>query len=79
MYSRKLLDKLLIWRDNPVRKPLIIRGARQVGKTTLIKMFSQNYNHFILLNLEKKSDLEIFEKSDDIRTIIQTIYLIFIS
>ncbi|ERJ57699.1 hypothetical protein M472_02860 [Sphingobacterium paucimobilis HER1398] len=37
--KRAQLEELLKWKDSPRRKPLIIRGARQVGKTWLIKEF----------------------------------------
>ena len=39
MYSRLLLNDLNKWRNNPEHKPLVLRGARQVGKTTLVNEF----------------------------------------
>ncbi|MCF7949968.1 MAG: AAA family ATPase [Spirochaetia bacterium] len=36
------------------RKPLILRGARQVGKTTVIRKFAKTFSQFIYLNLEKR-------------------------
>jgi len=56
MFKRKLLDHLSLWKANPARKPLILRGARQVGKTTLIGMFSADFDYFIHLNLDKNED-----------------------
>ncbi len=39
-FTRKATLKLVAWRDDPNRKPLLLRGARQVGKTTLVNMFA---------------------------------------
>lgn len=75
MYKRKLFDKLLFWKTSPDRKPLILRGARQVGKTTLVKMFSSSFDFFIPLNLEKTEERQIFEKNDNINTIISILFL----
>lgn len=41
--KRFLLDKLIAWKENPDRKPLILQGARQVGKTTLLEQFGKQY------------------------------------
>jgi uncharacterized protein len=54
---------------------LILRGARQVGKTTLITEFGKTYKQFILLNLEKEDDLYFFEKFSDTKTIIEALFL----
>lgn len=74
MYKRQLLENLQVWKENPARKPLILRGARQVGKTTLIKMFSESFDHYIYLNLDKKQDLDIFDKNDNVHTIIKILF-----
>ncbi|MCY4215394.1 MAG: AAA family ATPase [Flavobacteriaceae bacterium] len=60
--------------DQP-RKPLIIRGARQVGKTTVVKEFAKTYKQKIFLNLEKSSDCVFFFNSDDVHTIVNAIFL----
>ena len=44
---RKIDDFLVNWKKNPDRMPLIITGARQVGKTSSIKHFSENYKNFV--------------------------------
>ncbi len=66
---------LSAWKTSSNRKPLILRGARQVGKTTLIKQFAKKYNHFILLNLEKTADRHFFEELDDVKIIIDSLFL----
>ncbi len=77
MLKRKLLQDLNNWKENPSRKPLIIRGARQVGKTTLIKLFSENYENKILLNLEINSDKKLFEEYDNIKDLVEVLLLKF--
>lgn len=74
-FKRKLWQDLLEWRQSPYRKPLIIRGARQVGKTTLVREFGASFPHFIELNLEKKEYRQIFEKSDRLSDILNAIFL----
>jgi len=74
-FSRKLLQNLSAWRESPHRKPLVIRGARQVGKTTLVRQFGASFPHFIELNLEKKEYRQIFEKSDRLPDIMNAIFL----
>jgi predicted AAA+ superfamily ATPase len=74
-FSRKMWKNLVSWRQSPHRKPLIIRGARQVGKTTLVRQFGASYPHFIELNLEKKEYRQIFEKSDRLSDILNAIFL----
>ena len=63
------------WKIKDHRKPLILRGARQVGKTTLIQAFSKKYEHRILLNLERSADLGFFERYDSVRDIIDALML----
>lgn len=51
---RSALDYLIRWKLRPRRKPLVIRGARQVGKSYLVSMFAeQNFSNFIEINFEK--------------------------
>ena len=70
MYSRTIIKQLRKWREKENRKPLVIRGARQVGKTTVIKEFGKEFDHFIFLNLEKAKDRRAFEISDDVKEIM---------
>ncbi len=45
MFKRDILKKLSVWAQKKDRKPLILRGARQVGKTTAIHLFSKLFNN----------------------------------
>jgi predicted AAA+ superfamily ATPase len=75
MYQRKLLSTLKQWKNKKHRKPLILRGARQVGKTTLIKMFSEEFDVFIYLNLDIKSDKALFEQVPDVKSFLKLLLL----
>ncbi len=75
MYTRTLHQELELWKKNPARKPLIIRGARQVGKTTLVDMFAKSFDFYIHLNLDKRDDRQVFETHDEIHTILQLLLL----
>lgn len=75
MYNRDLLSDLRDWKRKTSRKPLVLRGARQVGKTTLVDEFSHEFDCYIKLNLEKKSDRDIFERTDNVKEIIQYLYV----
>ena len=72
-FYRKIESFLENWRIKSHRKPLILRGARQVGKSTLINHFGEKYTHFVSLNLERPSDRKYFEKERDVKEIWQQI------
>ena len=69
MYKRLLINQLRQWKDKTVRKPLVIRGARQVGKSTLVREFGKEFDAFVEVNLELSSDAEIFRRTDDVEEI----------
>ncbi len=76
MILKRTLESILeAWKKNPNRKPLILRGARQTGKTTLIKKFAKSYRHHIILNLEKSSDAAIFNKNLEVKSIVESLFL----
>ena len=51
--KRHLLQELENWKIHPLRKPLVLRGARQVGKTWLVKKFGQQFETYIEINFEE--------------------------
>jgi len=73
-YKRKAYRKLHEWKNSKRRKPLVIRGARQVGKSTLVREFSKEYENYIELNLERKEDRLLFEIENP-KEIIEAILL----
>ncbi|MDR0295472.1 MAG: AAA family ATPase [Prevotellaceae bacterium] len=74
MIDRKALKFLAKWKDSEGRKPLVIRGARQVGKTTLVKEFAKQYDVFLDLNLEKLADRRLFEDYQNVQDLITAIF-----
>jgi predicted AAA+ superfamily ATPase len=75
MFFRKILNELELWAKDEDRKPLILRGARQVGKTTAVEIFSKKFDQFIYLNLEVKKDADLFNQQLSIDDLIQAIFL----
>lgn len=64
--KRELFDKLLLWKDRPTRRPLILRGARQVGKTHLVREFAKAaFEHFIEVNFEENQALAPLFRTKD--------------
>lgn len=75
MIKRKIITNLLKWAKNPDRKPLILRGARQVGKTTVANLLGKEFSTYVYLNLENPGDLEIFSEARPVHEILQLIFL----
>ncbi|MCP5502027.1 MAG: ATP-binding protein [Leptospiraceae bacterium] len=76
--ERLIQYKMRVWKDSDRRKPLIIRGARQVGKTYTIKEFGKKYfQHTVVIDFEKERNIRtIFENSLEPQKIIQSLELI---
>ena len=74
-FERHIFSYLEDWKIKDNRKPLIIRGARQVGKTTAVKEFSKTYKYKILLNLERSADRSFFNVTDDVVKILESLFL----
>lgn len=75
MIKRNLYQFLEEWKDANWRKPLILRGARQVGKTTLVKEFGKSYHQFLYFNLETTADRRTFEQMDNLTEVINEMFL----
>jgi len=66
MFTREVIVQLRQWSERSPHKPLVIRGARQVGKSTLVREFGKEFDVFIEVNLELSEDAEIFTKTDNV-------------
>ena len=76
---RRKIDKFLIdWKNNPEKMPLIVKGARQIGKTESIKNFAKNnYKNVIIINFALQKQFKtIFDDGFEVDTIIKNISLI---
>ncbi len=76
MFKRRIISELEKWKKAELRKPLIIRGARQVGKTTLVNQFSKQFNQYIYLNLELAEDKAPFEQFSSIENLVNTLFFL---
>lgn len=73
-FKRHITKELERWKTKPNRKPLLLRGARQVGKTTLVMSFAQQYTYHIVLNLERPAHLQYFIDFTDAHTIVEALF-----
>ena len=76
---RRKIDQYLIdWKNNPNKMPLIVKGARQIGKTESIETFAKNnYTNIVEINFAlDKQYLHIFDDGFDVDTIIKNISFI---
>lgn len=75
MFYREIVNNLKEWAGRDNRKPLILRGARQVGKTTAVELFAQEFDQYIPLNLEKEEERGIFETSYPFQDMLMALLL----
>lgn len=75
MYDRDLIYQMREWAGRKSRKPLVIRGARQVGKSTLVQEFGREFDVYIEVNLELSDDAQIFLQTDNVKEIWQYLCL----
>jgi len=75
---RSIQTQLLNWKEKKTRLPLIIRGARQVGKTYIMKWLGEkHFSNYVYLNFDERPELnEFFKKNNDVKRIIHSISLI---
>ena len=63
-YQRKIDNDLQTWKNAPKRKPLLIRGARQVGKSSAVRKLGESFKYYVEVNLEKQPSLNAFFTED---------------
>ena len=75
---RTVLDELLAWKAGHRRKPLVLKGARQVGKTWLMKELARiAYDDFVYVSFDRDADAtRIFDETKDPKLIIERLALI---
>lgn len=79
MYIERHIDTLLLeWKNGSQLKPLLLRGARQVGKSSAVKHLGEKFEYFIEVNFEKRPDiLEIFKKIHDVHELADTLGMLY--
>lgn len=75
---RTTMEKLVAWKSSDERKPMVLKGARQVGKTWLMKEFGKNYyKSFVYFNFDEEDELKsIFETNKNPQRIIELLSMI---
>jgi len=78
-YMKRTVDKVLLsWKTDSDRKPLLIRGARQVGKSSAIEQFGTHFEHAVTVNFEKNKNLHaLFEGDLDVKEICRKLSVQF--
>ncbi len=76
--KRNAISELIQWKNSPERKPMVLKGARQVGKTWLMKEFGKNYyDNFAYFNFDEEDELKsIFEVNKNPQRIIELLSMI---
>ena len=76
--KRNAIQELIKWKSSEERKPLVMRGSRQVGKTWLMKEFGQNYyDSYVYFNFDEEDELKsIFEANKNPHRIIELLSMI---
>lgn len=78
MFNRDILTYLEKWRLRKGRKPLVLRGARQVGKTYAVTIFAKEYfENFVYINLEKADHFELFKETNTIEEFEKIVDIVF--
>lgn len=76
--KRNAINELIKWKNDDERKPMVLRGARQTGKTWLMKEFGKNcYDSCVYFNFDEEDELKsIFEANKNPQRIIELLSLI---
>lgn len=74
MFYRNILTEFDQWAAKKDRKPLILRGARQVGKTSAVNLFSKNFDQYVYLNLDRPEDKALFEKEYPFQNLLDALF-----
>lgn len=79
MYLKRTIDReLILWSKNTSRKPLLIRGARQVGKSTAIRALSTNFEHYLEINFEEQKQVHrLFEGNLSPETLCENLSVLY--
>ena len=74
MFQRQIISELVKWRQNQLHKPLILRGARQVGKTTVANSLGASFENYLCFNMEKSQDRKIFEMDLPVNQLVNMLF-----
>ena len=77
--EREIKKQLISWKENSGRKPLVLQGARQIGKTWLLKEFGRTeFEHLAYFSFDENPELkQFFQTTKDVKRIIQNLSLVY--
>ena len=74
MFERQIMTHLRQWKGKSNHKPLVLRGARQVGKTTVIDAFGKDFDNYLYFNLDENGDRALFERNISLDDLIDSLF-----
>src|SRR5574344_203898 len=74
MFERQIMTHLRQWKEKSNRKPLVLRGARQVGKTTVIDALGKEFDNYLYFNLDVDGDRALFERNIPLDDLIDSLF-----
>ena len=79
MYIERAIDSLLLeWKNSSNLKPLLLRGARQVGKSSAVKHLSKSFKYYIEVNFETRPEVrELFEKVHNVHELANNLSILY--
>lgn len=79
MYIERAIDSLLKeWKNSSSLKPLLLRGARQVGKSWAVKHLGESFEYYIEVNFEKRPDMkDVFERVHEVHELANSLGMLY--
>lgn len=79
MYLERYIDALLLeWKNSSSLKPLLLRGARQVGKSWAVKHLGESFTYYLEVNFEKRPDIkDVFERVHEVHDLANNLSLLY--
>ncbi|MBP5771702.1 MAG: ATP-binding protein [Bacteroidaceae bacterium] len=79
MYIKRYIDALLLeWKNSSSLKPLLLRGARQVGKSWAVKHLGESFTYYLEVNFEKRPDIKnVFERVHEVHDLANNLSLLY--
>ena len=79
MYIERPIDAMLLeWKNSPVHKPLLLRGARQVGKSWAVEHLGETFEYFIEVNFEKRPEMiDVFKKLHNVHDLANHLSILY--
>ena len=76
--KRNAIQDLVAWKSDDERKPMVLKGARQVGKTWLMKKFGEEYyNNYVYFNFDEEDELKsVFKTNKNPQRIVELLSMI---